>query len=509
MGGDAPGAEAGGGRRGLFTFAVGLCVAMVFGLGAAVNLAVGRLSTSALHPSATQVLWIVDTYLVVFGCLLIPAGSVGDRFGRKGAMLTGLAVLTVGSVGSALAPTVPLLLVARAVTGAGAALVLPSSLPLLTQVFPADQRGRAIATWTAMSSVGGVAGNVLGGLVLQYFDWQMLFAAAAPLAVVGMALVAATAPRVPRHERPLDPVGVLVLVGGVLALLFGIIEGQRDGWLAPVVLLAFGAAAVLLTVFVLVELRREHPLIDPRAFLRPGLRSGALGIVVSFVAMYSVFALNGQYLMSVKGYPAVLAGFGTLPMAVMMFVASRRAAGLAERIGARAVVVGGLLGVAAGLALYSLCGPDTPYPLYALCVLLVGAGSGLSNPLLSTAILSALPASRAGVGSGINSFSREFGGALGFALFGTLLNGAFGPALPASLRELPGEAGEAARRAVGSALALVHERGGPEAAAVDHAVRVAFSDAAGFALRLVAALVAVATVLVVVWYPARRPAEPS
>ncbi|MCP2261185.1 drug resistance transporter, EmrB/QacA subfamily [Streptoalloteichus tenebrarius] len=493
----------GAGTRRVVTVAVCLCVALVFGLGAAVNLAVGRLSTSAPYPSPTEVLWIIDSYLVAFGCLLVPAGALGDRVGRKGAMLTGLAVLAVGSVGSALAPTVPTLLVARAVAGAGAALVLPSSLPLLTRVFPADQRGRAVATWTAMSGIGGVAGNVLGGVVLQYADWRVLFAVAAPLALVGMALVAVTAPRVPRHEQPLDPVGVVLLVAAVLALLTGIIEGQRAGWLSGFVLLAFGAAAALLVVFVLVELRLAHPLVDPRVFLGSGARTGTIGIIVSFVAMYSVFALNGQYLMSVKGYPAVLAGLGTLPMAVMLFVASPRAGRLAERFGTRAVVVSGLLGVAVGLLLYSLCGPDTPYPLYAVCMVLVGTGSGLSNPLLSMAILTSLPASKAGLGSGINSFSREIGGAVGFALFGTLLNGAFGPSLPAPVRDLAGAAGEEVRGSVASALAFVHERGGPETAVLDHAVRVAFSDAAGFALRVVAVLVAVAAVLVASWLPRR------
>ncbi|GGM52868.1 MFS transporter [Longimycelium tulufanense] len=482
------------------TAAICLCVALVFGLGASVNLAVGRLATSALQPSATEVLWIVDTYLVVFGCLLIPAGAIGDRFGRKGIMITGLAVLAAGSVASAVAPSVPLLLAARALTGAGAAFILPCSLPLMVANYPAEQRGHAVAVWTAMSGIGGVAGNVLGGLVLQFFDWQALFAVAAPIALLGLALIAATAPTVERHDHRIDLGGVAILVVGVFALLFGIIQGQELGWTSGPVLTGFAVALVVLTAFVLFELRQQHPLIDPRAFRYAGLRAGTLGIIVSFIAMYSVFYLNGQYLMNVKGYAAVLAGLGTAPLAVVLFLVSPRAVKLANRFGGRSVVTVGLLVVVTGLLLFSLCGPETVYPLYAACIVVVGLGSALSNPPLSTAIISSLPPHQQGVGSGINSFSREIGGALGFAIFGTILNGHFATGLPSRVRDMPGEAGDVARRAVGSALAVIRDSG-VDVESLSQAVRLAFTDAMSVALRVVALILLLATVLVAIWYP--------
>ncbi|MFJ6858257.1 MFS transporter [Streptomyces werraensis] len=502
--GAAPGsATAPGGRRpgaGTAAAALGLCVMLVFGLGAGVNLAVGRLATSALHPSPTEVLWIIDSYLIVFGCLLIPAGAVGDRYGRKGALLTGLALMVTGSLASAVAPTVPLLLAARAVTGAGAALILPNSLPLLISCYPPEKRGHAVALWTALSGGGGVAGNVVGGAVLEYFDWQALFAVAAPLAVCGLAATAASVPRVPRHDHVIDTGGVLLLVVTVCGVLFGIIEGPELGWTSPGVLLAFGSAAGFLLVFCRYELRRRHPLLDPRVFRRPGMRAGTLGITVSFVAMYSVFCLNGQYLMDVKDYPAVLAGLGTAPLAVVIFLVSPLAARLADRFGARPVVACGLLVVVAGLGLFSLCGPATPYLLYAGCIAVVGAGSGLSNPPLSNAVVTSVPAHQAGVGSGVNSFSREIGGALGFAVFGTLLNTRFAAALPDGLR-LPG--GSAGGQALGSVLHGV-ERSGAGAEPLSAQVREAFATGMAESLRVIGLVLLIAAFLVVTWLRPRR-----
>ncbi|MGI5378945.1 MFS transporter [Streptomyces sp. CA-251387] len=489
-GGDRPGTRAA-------AAALGMCVMLVFGLGAGVNLAVGRLATSALHPTPTQVLWIVDSYLIVFGCLLIPSGALGDRFGRKGALLVGLALMVVGSLGSAVSPTVPLLLTARAVTGAGAALILPNSLPLLISCYPPERRGHAVALWTALSGGGGVAGNVVGGAVLQFFDWQALFAVAAPLAAFGLVVAARSLPRVERHHHAVDTGGVLLLVVTVFCVLFGIIEGSELGWTSPAVLLAFAAGAAFLVVFCRYELRRDEPLLDPRVFRRPGMRAGTLGIVVSFIAMYSVFYLNGQYLMNVKDYPAVLAGLGTAPLAVVIFLVSPRAARLADRHGSRPVVACGLLLVVAGLGLFSLCGPGTAYVLYAGCIVVVGIGSGLSNPPLSNAVVTSVPAHQAGVGSGVNSFSREIGGALGFAVFGTLLNVRFTEALPAGLRH-PKD-GSAGGQALGTALHGARGFGSDTAVRLEAQVREAFSASMAESLRVIGLVLLVAALLVIAW----------
>ncbi|WP_309031216.1 MFS transporter [Streptomyces alfalfae] len=480
--------------------ALGMCVMLVFGLGAGVNLAVGRLATSALRPTPTEVLWIIDSYLIVFGCLLIPSGAVGDRFGRKGALLYGLALMVVGSLASAVSPTVPLLLGARAVAGAGAALILPNSLPLLISCYPPRKRSYAVALWTALSGGGGVAGNIVGGAVLQFYDWQALFAVAAPLAACALAVAAKTLPRVERRAHPIDTCGVLLLVAAVFGVLFGIIEGSELGWTSAAVLLGFAAGAVFLALFCRCELVREQPLLDPRVFRRPGMRAGTLGIVASFIAMYSVFYLNGQYLMNVKDYPAVLAGLGTAPLAVVIFLVSPRAVRLADHYGARPVIACGLLVVVAGLTLFSLCGPGTAYVLYAGCIVVVGIGSGLSNPPLSNAVVTSVPTHQGGVGSGVNSFSREIGGALGFAVFGTLLSTRFADALPAELRRGQDFAGG---QALGTALRGT-ERSGAAAAHLSEQVREAFTTAMAESLRIVALVLLLVALVVVLWLRPRH-----
>jgi EmrB/QacA subfamily drug resistance transporter len=486
-------------RRQALLAIVSGCVVLVFGLGASVNLAVGRLAISALRPTPAQVLWIVDTYLVAFGCLLIPAGALGDRYGHKRMLSAGLLILAAGSIASALAPTVLLLLAGRALAGAGAALILPNSLSLLVDAFPPEARPQAIAVWTGMTGLGGALGNVGGGLVLQYYDWQMLFAIAAPLAVIAWLMVACAAPNRAGGQTPLDMLGVGILVPGVFALLYGIIEGPEHGWTSETVLGSFAAAAVIFTWFVRHGLRREHPLIDPRLLRLPGLGAGSCGVVLSFVGMYSVFYLNGQYMMSAKGYSPLIAGLCVMPMAVALFVVSPRSVTLARRHGPRKTLMAGLFSLAAGLALLACCTRSTPYPVYGAILLLIGLGSALSNPLLSMAIIASLPPGQAGIGTGINSFTREIGGALGVALFGSLLNAAYAQRLPPPVRLLVGPADGPAGRAIGSTLAAIHQHAGAQAARLEALAQDAFTDAMGLALLVVVALLLLGSIPVALW----------
>jgi MFS family permease len=258
------------------------CVVLVVGMVAAINLAVPMLAASALHPSASALVWIVDTYVIVFACLVIPGGAAGDRFGRKGVLLAGLVLFAVGTLMSATAPNVALLLAGRAITGVGAAAVLPNTLAVLLHAVPADRKSATIATWASMTGIGGVVGNVGGGMVLSGGSWRWLFAAAVPVSLVLAALVGRLAPVSPRHDRRLDPLGAVLLVGASLALLLGIVQGPEAGWGSAVVVAGFACSAALFTVWTLVELKVEHPLLDPRLFRVPGLRSACLGMTEVF-----------------------------------------------------------------------------------------------------------------------------------------------------------------------------------------------------------------------------------
>lgn len=398
------------------------CVVVVVAMVAAINLALTELAASSLHPDATALLWIVDSYLLVFGCLLIPAGALADRWGRKGAILVGLGLFAAGCGISAAAGSVAVLLAGRVVTGAGAALVMPSTLALLLQVTPAVRRSHAIATWTAATGAAGALGNLGGGLVLDRLPWQGLFLVMGPLALLLAVAVAFLAPRGERRDTPLDITGAVLLTLATFALLIGIVEGPGRGWTSAPVVGAFLAAVVLVTAFVAHASRSAAPLVDPRLFRIPSVRIGAIGVATVFFGLFGLFFVNAQYLQHVRGYSPLLTGVAILPLPMVMVVVSRRSVGWAARIGARSVVLAGFVALSAGLGVLSLVDATTPYAVYATGLMVVAAGMGLAVPSLSGGIMSALPPSLAGMGSGLNSAAREVGSALGVAVVGTVLS---------------------------------------------------------------------------------------
>ncbi|MFF5204735.1 MFS transporter [Streptosporangium sp. NPDC000396] len=417
-----PPSQTGHPRRRAVAALMSAAVIMVVSLVAAINLAIPKLSAGGLNPSPTGLLWIVDSYVIVFACLLIPAGAVGDRLGRKRVLLAGLAIFIIGCLISAAAPAVAVLIAGRAITGVGAAMIMPATLSLTVAVFAPAERPAAIAGWTAATGVAGIIGNVGGGLVLEYLPWQALFLTPVPIAAALALLAARVAPAVPRHPADLDPAGSALLVVASVALLYGIIEGPELGWGSAQVLCGFGVAAILFTVFVLHQLRTPRPLLDPRIFLRPRLRAGVLGVTTAFFGLFALFFVNAQYLQNAKGFSPLTTGVAILPLAIAMFVTSRRSVPLAARFGTLPVVTTGLLGIVTGLGLLSLAGPATPYPVYALYLLVMGTSMGLCVPVLSVGVIAALPPERAGMGSGLNSAGRELGSALGVAVIGTAMS---------------------------------------------------------------------------------------
>jgi EmrB/QacA subfamily drug resistance transporter len=405
-------------------------VVLVIALVAAVNLAIPEIRASGLHPSVSQTAWIVDSYTLVFACLLIPAGALGDRFGRKRGMLIGLALFALGSTLAGLAPSAGVLMAGRALSGVGAAFVLPATLAVTLAQLTPPQRPRAVALWSALTGVGGVVGNVGGGAAIQLGGWRLLFWAGVPVAVAAAALVAAQVPDQPPHRDPVDAAGGVLLTLGSVLLLYGIIDGPALGWGSAAVIGALAASVAVLAAFTARELRAGHPMLNPRLFGLAGVRVGAIGIVALFFALFGLFYVNAQYLQEVKGYSALLTGVCILPVALVMPWTSARSVALAARMGPRVTIVGGLLTVAVAIGLLSLASADTPYPIYGLLLALVGGGMGLAMPPLSGMVVHAVPASHAGVGAGLNSTTRELGSALGVAVLSTFLSTGFSDHLP-------------------------------------------------------------------------------
>ncbi|WP_067829943.1 MFS transporter [Nocardia inohanensis] len=422
------------------------CVALAQSMVAAINLAIPVLTRSGLHPSGEQLLWTVDAYVIVFAGLLIPAGALGDRYGRKGALLTGLAVFMLGATMSALAPNMAVLITGRAVSGAGAAFIMPATMAILVSLAPdAMARGKALAAWTLAVGSGGALGNIGGGLLQQYLPWRALFWSVVPLAALLALAVARCTPRTPRRTASPDPIGAVLLTLGATAILYGIIEGPARGWAAPEVLAGFALGVLLLAVLTAYLLRAKYPLVDPRVFRSRPLRIALLGTATSFFGLFALFFVNAQYLQYAKGFSPALTGLALIPLTLGMMFVPRYAIRVQMRYGAALPAAGGLALIGLGLLAVATADANTPYPLYAVYLVVLSAGMGFCAPVLTTGVIAALPAEQSGMGAGLNTAAREFGAALGVAVIGTALTG--------SAHDTPDTA--AFTDAMGTGLALV------------------------------------------------------
>ncbi|WP_407991762.1 MFS transporter [Kitasatospora sp. CMC57] len=405
----------------LVVFVVCACTLVAQSMVAAINLMIPQLSASQLNLNAGQLVWAVDAYVIVFAGLLIPAGALGDRYGRRRALLAGLGLFALGAAASAVATGPVLLIAGRAGSGAGAALIMPATMSILVQLAGPEGRSRALASWTLALGLGGLAGNVGGGLIAQFLPWQALFWSMLPLAAVLAYAVIRTVPDSPRHPATTDGRGSLLLISGLAAVLYGIIEGPSQGWAAGRVLTGFASGALLISLFTAHALRAAHPLVDPRLFRNRRLRSAALGSAASFFGLFALFYVNSQYLQYVKGYSAALTGLAIVPLTVGMALAPKAAVRLQARYGPRPLIGGGLLLIGVGLLCVSTADSGTPYPLYAGYLLVLSCGMGFSAPALAFGVVSELPPGQAGLGAGLNTAAREIGAALGVAAVGTAL----------------------------------------------------------------------------------------
>jgi len=396
------------------------CVLVAQSMVAAINLLIPQLSSSSLHPSHTELLWMVDAYVIVFAGLLIPAGALGDRYGRKGTLLAGLALFATGAATSALAQNPATLIAGRGLSGAGAALITPATMSILVHLSAPENRARAMGSWTLALGLGGLAGNLGGGLVGQFLSWRALFGAMVPLAALLALTVTRTTPRTERSTHSnLDPTGTALLTTGLVAILFGIIEGPTYGWTSPRIITAFTAGAVLIAAFTRHALHSRTPLLDPRVFTSPTLRAATLGTATGFFGLFSLFYVNSQYLQEIKGYGAAITGVAIVPLTIGMALVPKLAVRWSHR--PRPVIGTGLALIGLGLLGASTADAGTPYWTYACWLLVISAGTGLSMPALTVGVVTSLPPRRTGLGSGLGTSARELGAALGVAVTGTIL----------------------------------------------------------------------------------------
>ena len=376
----------------------------------------------SLHASSSALQWIVDGYTVVFAGLLLTAGSLGDRFGRRGALSAGLAIFGLASAASALATNTTELIALRGLTGVGAALVFPATLSIIANVFPDPrERQRAIAVWAGTAGIGIGLGPVAGGLLLRWFYWGSVFWVNVPICALAFVAGRAFVPtsRDPSESR-LDGPGALFSIVGLSALVYAIIEGPSLGWSSRPVATGFTLAAAALGAFVVTELHSRHPMLDLRLFTNARFSAASLAVTALYFCLFGTIFFQTQHLQFVLGYDPLGAGLRSIPFAVVLLVVANTTPRIVGRIGTRAVVTTGLLIVAASMAARVGFTVDTTYTGVVLTQCLFALGMGLTIAPATSSIMSAVPSARAGVGSAINDTTRQVGGALGVAVMGSI-----------------------------------------------------------------------------------------
>lgn len=393
------------------------------------NVALPSLQRS-LHSSAAGLQWAVDGYILVRAGTLFLTGSVGDRFGRRRVFAAGLVVFVLASLCCSLAPTLQLLIAARAVQGAGSALMTPSSLAIITNTFTEPrERAQAVGIWSATAGLSTAAGPVLGGLLVETLGWRSVFWVNVPIglaALLGTRLVLESSADEP---RPFDIPGQVAIAVTVATLTYALISGPETSWTSPVVLVMLAVSVIGAYAFIRVERRVRQPLLELRYFANPALVGAVALAIVAFIALGAFLFFNTLYLQRVRGLSPLEAGLLTVPTTISTIVLAPLSGRITGTRGARgpAVIACGLM--CAGMAvLAGVVAPQTPLGIMVIGYVLLGCGMGLINPPITNAAVSGMPAQRAGVAGATTSTARQIGTNLGVALVGSVVFSAGGVA---------------------------------------------------------------------------------
>lgn len=493
------------GRRWWLLAVLSLGLALVIMSIAGVNVALASLQRD-LGVGLAVLQWINNAYTITFGGLLLSAGALGDRYGRKGALELGLVIFTGAALLGGMATSAAVLLVSRGLMGLGAAFIMPATLSITTNVFSPRERPKAIAIWAGVASAGGALGPLLTGVLMTGWwfippgGWEMAFLYNVP---IGAAVLLATALWVPRSSDPeaarLDPLGALTSLVALSALLFGLIEGPERGWTSPLVVSGLVVALVVGAAFVAWERRAPHPMLPLSLFSEPRFRVGAGVNTMSFLVLIGFWFLLILYVQFSLDYSPLQAGLTTLPEAASGMLVAPLTPRLVVRFGARRVMAAGFATLAVCFGLLSVADPTTTYAFLVAPITLAGVGLSLTTVPATSDIMAATPLAKAGVGSAVNDAAREIGAALGIATLGTLSAVVYRRSVNAAgLHEsVAGAAADSPGAALETATALTAagELTAGQLDAVTSEVAEAFSRA--FALSMLAA--AVLSALCVLW----------
>jgi MFS transporter, DHA2 family, multidrug resistance protein len=458
-----------------------------------------------LSATQSELAWSVNAYTLVFAGLLFTYGVLGDRYGRRRALVIGLVVFGIASALSAFSTSPEALIASRALMGVGGAAVMPSTLSIITNVFEPEERGKAIGIWAGFVGVAVAIGPITGGLLLEHFWWGSVFLVNVPFVLVALAAILWI---VPESKDPspqgLDPGGVVLSIVGLVLLVYGIIKGgETTEWGSAIVLGPLLAGLAVLAVFVWLQRRTASPMLDVTLFRNPAFSAACGAVTLVMFALFGAVFFLSFYLQYAREYSPLEAGVRLLPVAVALSFFAPRSAGLVRRFGVKAVCAGGMLLMTTAFTGYTLVGADTP--IWVVEVLLFVQAAGMAHVVApaTESIMSTLPRERAGAGSAVNTTVRQVGGALGVAILGSILSAGYRAGITPSLSVLPESVREVAGESIGStqiaAAALPPgAREQLEAAAVDAFIGGMHAAATG------SAIVAFLGALVVLrWLPGR------
>ncbi|WP_432993697.1 MFS transporter [Dactylosporangium sp. CA-233914] len=460
--------------------------------------------------SQSTVLWIINVYTVALAALLLPLGAVGDRWGRKPVLLTGLAIFGIASVAAGLAGSSEILLAARVLAGVGAAMIMPVTLAVITSSFPAQARSQAIGVWTGVAGAGGLLGMFLSSVLVDVASWRWLFVLPVVLVLAAVVVAVRSIPNSREaFAHSFDTVGAFTSVVAVVGLILVLHEGPERGWTDPVTLVSLIVGVLGAVVFVVWELRREGPLLDISLFRQRELAGGSVTLLAVFGVQAGVAVVLYPYLQAVLGWSGLLATVAILPMALLMMLTSGLAPRIAAAIGARVTMALGIALGAVGLALMAgFVSVEGGYLSVLPGIVTMGLGMGLAMTPSTEAITSSLPRSSQGVASALNDVTREFGTALGVAMLGAVLSAGYRTAIGPRLEGIPADAAAAAREGVSNALAVADTRGA-QAATLVTAAKESFVDGWRQGMWVGVGVMAVLLVFVLVRGPRTRTADDS
>jgi len=478
-----------------------------------VNVALPTMSAE-LNTTTSQLQWIVDAYSMVFAGLLLVAGNIGDRIGRHRVLQAGLVLFAAASLVAAWAGSAHSLIGARGVMGVAAAMVYPSTLATVPQVFrDRQERAIAIGVWAGVSGLAIALGPVAGGALLRHFWWGSIFLVNVPVIVIALIAGALLVPesRDPEPGR-FDLVGAVTSTLGIGLLVWTIIEAPGHGWASRTSVLGFVGAALLLTLFVVWEVRSQSPLLEIRFFRNPRFSAASATTAMAFFGLFGFIFMITLYFQIVIGWDALTAGLATLPYALIMGAMSPLAMVLTSRLGTKLLVGGGMAVSAAGFLLASRAQTDSPYWTFIVpCMALMAAGMGLATGPATDAILAALPAAKSGVGSAVNDTTREVGGALGVAVVGSVMSSWYADRLTElwTPLQVPRDVLGAAKDSVGAAMSISKQLPAAVSSPAISAVGDAFMEGLRVGCYVVAAACLLASIAAFLFLPAHDRPDPE